>query len=241
MTTDRAYKAFIDFDGTITRRDLGEHLFYDFGDVERAKELVRRINEKTLVGTASWRALLDTLRDDATLDKLATRAEDYEIDPTFPAFVEFLRERGVEFFVLSDGFEFYIRRVLEKAGITDATIIANDLVERDGDLVPLFPHQDEECAECANCKRNHIIENSADEEFTIYVGNGVSDQCAAPYCDFIFAKDSLLNYCERERITYFPYASFDDVRRRLEGIFAKKRLKKKHRAHMLRRQTYMRG
>ena len=44
----------------------------------------------------------------------------------------------------------------------------------------------------ANCKKNHIINHSSDDDITIYIGDGNSDKDAAQYCDFIFAKNDLL-------------------------------------------------
>ena len=58
---------------------------------------------------------------------------------------------------------------------------------------------------CANCKRNHILNSSSDDDITIYIGDGWSDTCAAEHCDFIFAKKSLLKYCEAKWISILPF------------------------------------
>jgi 2-hydroxy-3-keto-5-methylthiopentenyl-1-phosphate phosphatase len=59
------------------------------------------------------------------------------------------------------------------------------------------------------------------------------------FCDFIFAKDDLLKYCEKERITFFPFNNFDDVIERMEMLRQKKRLKKRHQAELNRREIYI--
>jgi 2-hydroxy-3-keto-5-methylthiopentenyl-1-phosphate phosphatase len=91
----------------------------------------------------------------------------------------------------------------------------------------------------ANCKRKHILENSGEEDFTIYIGDGFSDRDPIQYVDFIFAKDNLLKYCEKERITYFPFNDFDDVISRLNELSSKKRLKKRYQAELKRREAFM--
>jgi len=105
-------------------------------------------------------------------------------------------------------------------------------------LIPSFPYYDVACSSSANCKRNHIINNSGDDEYTVYIGDGNSDKYTIDFCDFIFAKDDLLKYCERNRISYFPFNNFLDVKNKLEQLQSKKNLKKRHRAELKRKETY---
>ena len=72
-----------------------------------------------------------------------------------------------------------------------------------------------------------LLNNSGDEEFTVYIGDGNSDKYSTQFCDFIFAKDDLLKYCEKERITFFPFNNFEDVITRLELFKIKKTIKEK--------------
>jgi len=108
-------------------------------------------------------------------------------------------------------------------------------------LIPKFPFTDEECKICANCKRNHILNNSSEDDYTIYVGDGYSDTCPAQFVDFIFAKNSLLKFCEKERISYFPFSNFYDVTKRIDEMRNKKRLRKRHQAFLKRKEVYQQG
>jgi 2,3-diketo-5-methylthio-1-phosphopentane phosphatase len=237
----RVYKMFVDFDGTITKKDIGEQLFLQYGDTEKAEAIIKRISSRELTSIEGWKALFEILNP-VSIDKLTTFVRSFEIDKAFHRLVSFSREHNVEMIILSDGFEFYIRTILEKENITGIPIFSNRLIENgSGKPQPVFPYRDEECKSCANCKRNHVIENSGDDEFTIYIGNGSSDVCPAQYCDFIFAKDSLRKYCEKEKVTFFPYDNFNDVVSKLETLFAKKRLKKRHQAELKRKTLYKQG
>ena len=237
----RVYKLFVDFDGTITRQDIGEQLFLQFGNQEKAEAIIRRIDARELTSSEGWKALFEIMNP-VSIDELTKFVRSFEIDTAFHKLVSFAKERDVEMVILSDGFEFYIRTVLERENITGIPIFSNRLIENgNGKPQPEFPYRDEECKDCANCKRNHLIENSGDDEFTIYIGNGSSDVCPAQYCDFIFAKDSLRKFCEKEKVTFFPYDNFNDVVFRLETLFAKKRLKKRHQAELKRKNLYKLG
>ena len=237
----RVYKIFVDFDGTITKQDIGEQLFLQYGDTEKAEAIIKRISSRELTSVEGWKALFEILNP-VSIDELTKFVRSFEIDKAFHRLVSFAREQQVEMIILSDGFEFYIRTILERENITGIPIYSNRLIENgSGKPEPVFPYRDEECKDCANCKRNHVIENSGDDEFTVYIGNGSSDVCPAQYCDFIFAKDSLRKFCEKEKVTFFPYDNFNDVVSKLETLFAKKRLKKRHQAELKRKNLYKLG
>jgi len=55
-----------------------------------------------------------------------------------------------------------------------------------------------------------------------FVGNGLSDRCAAQEADFVFAKDSLYGYCVGKGITCHYFDDFrdilDDLRKQIHGI-----------------------
>ena len=129
-------------------------------------------------------------------------------------------------------------KILEKNNIKGIKTFSNHLEVRDR-LIPEFPYYDEACFSSSNCKRNHIINNSSDDDFTVFIGDGNSDKDAVEYCDFVFAKNDLLRYCEIERITFFPFKDFNDVIKKLGELEKKKRLKKTHRAQLKRQQAYI--
>lgn len=238
---DKIFKIFIDFDGTITTTDVGEDLFVKFGDPHAVAEVIERYKENNVTAKECWLLLCNSIKE-LNLDEFNSYIDTFKIDPTFPAFVEYCAVNNFEHYVLSDGFDYYIDRILKRENLQNLKVYSNRLeILKDNSLVPHFPYLDEESKSSANCKHNHIINHSGDEEFTIYIGDGVSDTETAQFCDFIFAKDSLLKYCERERITYFPYKNFDDVKERIENLRSKKRLKKRHQASLKRREVYLRG
>jgi 2-hydroxy-3-keto-5-methylthiopentenyl-1-phosphate phosphatase len=102
-----------------------------------------------------------------------------------------------------------------------------------------YPYYDSDFPTSANCKRNHIINHSSDDDYTIYVGNGNSDKEAAQYCDFIFAKDGLARFCSMERISFYPFKNFIEVQNKLAELMLKKNLRKRHQAQLKRKSAYM--
>jgi 2,3-diketo-5-methylthio-1-phosphopentane phosphatase len=170
-----------------------------------------------------------------------------DIDPTFKDFVEFCQSRSIPFYVLSDGFDYYIQRILECNHLSEVRFISNRLVFQPVDgtgrftLIPIFPYKDAECDCCANCKRNHLLTLSSEDDIIVYVGDGYSDRCPSRYADIVFAKGSLIRYCREENVTFFEYRTFRDVIDRLEKVLAQKRIRKRWQAEVRRREAFLQG
>ncbi len=128
-----------DFDGTISTRDISYEILERFST--GGWQGVDEAYAKGEIGSQeAFRLILEKIK--------ATRSElvDYiaamspPIDPHFADFYRYLKDRGIDLVILSDGFLFYIKLLLEREGITDVPIYANDIVEdAAGTLVPVFP------------------------------------------------------------------------------------------------------
>ncbi|MGA3244747.1 MAG: MtnX-like HAD-IB family phosphatase [Bacteroidota bacterium] len=236
-------RVFSDFDGTIALEDVGSHLFRTFAGA-RANDIVQHL----LNGTISAReCLMQECKavESATLSELERFVGQFSLDPAFGVFVDFCRHRSIPVVVLSDGLDFYVERLLRKNGLGDLPFFSNhlELVEQGAvtKLVPSFPHTDAECLVCGNCKRNHLLTLSGDDDIIVYVGDGISDRCPVRYADIVFAKGPLIRYCQEQNITYHEFRTFDDVRGRLEAILQQKRIRKRREAEMARRDAFAQG
>ena len=183
-------------------------------------------------------------------DKLDLFLDNQEIDSTFAGFVNFCRERALDMYIVNDGMNYYIDRILKKNGLHNVPYFSNrlELVPLNGSskvrFKPTFPFRDEVCDRCACCKRNHMLTMSGDDDVIVYVGEGYSDRCPARYADIVFAKDDLLKFCRQENISYFEYRTFADVQLRLESILSRKqpdRIRKRRQAELARRAVFVGG
>jgi len=237
--TDKQFKIFLDFDGTITRNDVGEEIFRKFFDEKIVSKIVGDLLADRISSRECWESLCESalINDKKKFDNFILSQE---IEPTLNRFVEYCEANSFEIFILSDGFDYYIDKILKRENLSRLKVFSNKLLlNDDGKLIPYFPYYNADCRSSANCKRNHIIENSGEDDYTVFIGDGNSDIEAIQYVDFIFAKDELLKYCEIQRITYFPFKNFDDVITRLSELTSKKRLKKRHQAELKRREAFM--
>lgn len=234
----RTFKIFADFDGTITLKDVGDELFRTFTARDKVDSIIADLLDNKISAKQCWIDLcnITTVPGEEEVDKFI---DTIPVDAYFRSFVDFIKENNLDLFILSDGFDYYIKRILKKESVSGVKYYSNRLKIENGKLLPEFPYEAPNCRSSANCKRTHILNNSSDDDITVYIGDGNSDFYAAQFCDYIFAKDSLLKHCEKERISFFPYKDFSDVIKRLEVLVAKKNIKKRHQAELKRREVYL--
>ena len=238
---EQSIKIFVDFDGTIAKKDVGDHLFMEFGDTEIINEIANRWIAGEISSATFWEELFESLPDihKSDMDRFL---KEMEIEDGFKEFLQLCEDNNIELTVLSDGLDYYIDNILSDNDLSHLKVYTNKLQFTENNrMIPSFPHMDEECKICANCKRNHILNNSSDDDITIYIGDGLSDTCPVQYTDFIFAKRSLLKFCENNRISYYPFNNFYDVIPKVEKLLNKRRIKKRHQAELKRKAVYAIG
>lgn len=206
----------VDFDGTACSHDVAEHLLVEFGDPtwpEYDEAWLRGELDSRRVITAQAAML------DAPVERMIAFAlEHCPIEATFPAFVRWLESHGVDVAVASDGFGFYIPPLLEAAGLDHVRVITNTWIDgADGDGPIRYENGHPECLGCGTCKMNAVLEARARGPVA-FVGEGQSDRYGALYADVAFAKDVLVDIAKADGVPIERWATFDDVRARLEAL-----------------------
>ncbi len=236
-------RVYCDFDGTVCPEDIGEQFFRTFvGD--DAQTIVDALLRGE-INAQEW--LRRECQAIPSVDRTAFDAfvDAHAVDPQFPGFVQFAEERGMAVTVVSDGLDAYVARVLRAAGLERIPFFANaaHFVCRDGRdrLEVTFPYTDAECDRCGNCKRNHMLTQSADDDILVYIGDGYSDRCPVRFADVVFARRGLITYCQEQNITYHPFRGFGEVRTRLQALVERGSIRPRREAVMARREVFAQG
>ncbi len=232
----RRPKIFVDFDGTITKEDVGTAFFRRFGNKTESLRYV----DKWKTGELSGRdlTLMEAEFVRVTKEDALNFAEDFEIDHGFKSFVSFCKDNSIDITVLSDGLDFYIKKIFETNEISLLPYYSNLAHFESGGIKIEFPYQSD-CTKCGNCKGYHILTKTGIDDVVVYIGDGFSDRCAVQYADMVFAKDDLLRYCEDNNVTYFPFEDFGDVNEKLQKILRTGKFKKRHHAELKRREAFI--
>jgi 2-hydroxy-3-keto-5-methylthiopentenyl-1-phosphate phosphatase len=201
----------IDFDGTACPYDVSEELLDAFGDGDwRQYDYAVDRRELGLRQAAEIQAsMLRAPRD----EMLAFALERFTVDETFPRFVGYASATRRPLAVISDGFGFYVKPILERAGLGHLEVMTNDLAN--GGLRHPFAHP--VCIGCGTCKMQAALRFRERYGSVAYVGEGQSDRYGALYSDLVFANKDLVRICEQDGVPYRTWTTFDDVRAVLES------------------------
>lgn len=212
---------FSDFDGTIVQVDVTDAILNEF-----AKPAWRDVEEEWVAGRIGSR---ECLRQQMALVRASAHdlnalIDSVPLDPGFAAFQSWTRGQGIPFYVVSDGFDYVIRRVLRRCGIDGelrnaSHLFASSMRIEGGTIRVNFPHPAFPCVHgCATCKPEVIRRVSSSHSPVIFIGDGLSDRFAIEEADVVFAKDRLLTYCCDRGIAAVPFSTFDDIERKLHSL-----------------------
>jgi 2-hydroxy-3-keto-5-methylthiopentenyl-1-phosphate phosphatase len=206
---------FLDFDGTITDRDAIDAILDAFADpawlqIEDAWTSGRIGSRECL---AAQMGLVTASREqvDQLLDGIG-------VDPGFSMLLDVCAARAVPVHILSDGFDYCIRRILGhpdrnfSARLIGSHIVSSTVQPADGGWRAGFPHPLEPCAHgCATCKPLAMARLNRADAVSVFVGDGMSDRYAAACADVVFAKNKLAAYCDGASIACERYDTLATV------------------------------
>ena len=208
---------FSDFDGTFTEKDIGYRLFRHFSQ-GRNIPLVKRWKK----GLVSSR---DCLLEEAamirvSLDEIHLFLEKFNLSPGAVDFYRIIKRQNIPFYIVSDGLDIYLEHVLKRHGLDEIEFFCNRGTIKDRQLILSFPYDNDGCKRCGCCKGvriNDLIKSDRAAWEVIFIGDGLSDICAVPHADIIFARGDFLDYCRAKNVNAIEYGNFFDILKCLEG------------------------
>lgn len=194
---------YCDFDGTITKKDSVNEFFelyapnwMDSENLWIEGKISSRENAIIQVG----------LLKNISQRQLDDYINSIEIDDYFLDFVDYVNFKNIKLTILSDGFDLFIKRVLERYNL-NIPYYANKFIYNDGKFSIEFPYYNENCSKKSGmCKCQKVKENKF-----CYIGDGTSDLCIASKAEFLFATKKLHKYCEENKIKHINFKSFCDI------------------------------
>jgi 2-hydroxy-3-keto-5-methylthiopentenyl-1-phosphate phosphatase len=226
-----------DFDGTISVEDTGIAVINAL-NLEAAWEMehVWRRGEISSMECLAGQWAMVKLPPDELLALL----DSFPLHQDFVDFWALIHRRQAAFVVVSDGLDLYIDRMMARMGLTTcpgedwaSEVISaaargkrppvSECVPRFANRATLdetgvhveFPHRTPVCAQCGNCKLNHLFELRPHFDRVIYIGDGHSDMCPAKYADLLFARSHLAEDAASRGIPFIPFDGFSGVIQRL--------------------------
>ena len=214
---------FLDFDGTITRTDVVDSILKAYADP--AWSLIEEEWQGGRIGSREClRSQMKLVR--ATSEEVDTLLNGIEVDEGFATVLDVCARHRVATHIISDGFDYCIRRVLGRPALALNSYLSRVRVfaahlEPDGHTWHVeFPYFELLCSHgCATCKPAVMNWLNPDGAPMIFVGDGLSDRYAATNADLVFGK-SLGPYCREHGITYISYVDLGQIAPQLDQLLA---------------------
>ena len=203
---------FCDFDGTLMEKDIGHALFTHFSG-GRNLPLVEQWKNMEISSRECLRAEAELLIN-INIDDIYKFLDQFEPRSGFPEFYERIRADEIPLYVVSDGADIYIKYLLKKSEFKEIPFFSNRVRIENGRYIMEFPYDNNGCIRCGSCKGariREIINNSPEKYEIYYIGDGLSDICAVPHADIIFARGDFLDYCRNNNFKAVEYADFFDI------------------------------
>jgi 2-hydroxy-3-keto-5-methylthiopentenyl-1-phosphate phosphatase len=203
-------QVWIDFDGTISQKDVLDELIGRYS-IDDSWEIAEQQWQAGLIGSKKCLEIQFSLLRISKAE-LENVLDGIELDDGFLPLLEIFSSLSIPVTVISDCVDFFIKRILERHGITDISVRSNTAVHRGLRLELQCPHSSTQCSSAAaHCKCSSITALGKAGRKSIYIGDGLSDLCAAKKMDFVFAKNALARRLEQESIGFVKYSNLNDV------------------------------
>jgi 2,3-diketo-5-methylthio-1-phosphopentane phosphatase len=215
---------FLDFDGTISERDVIDVLLESFADSQwldlEAEWQAGRIGSRKCL-----REQMRLVR--ATREQINTLLDSIKVDRGLGELLETCAKHRVPVHIVSDGFDYCIQRILASVGarigrVLDHVRVCSSRLKLLGESWSVeFPYFRSNCAHgCATCKPAVMRQLNPSGARAIFVGDGLSDRYAAQSADIVFAKGKLADYCRESNISYVLYEDLGRVAVYIESLLS---------------------
>ena len=201
---------FCDFDGTITLEDGTDAILQRFAlPVWREWEQLWTHGEISSLECLSKQ--VELIRADRKT--LVQFAADLAIDPGILTLAHECTDRGLPFTIVSDGLDLVVDTVLRRHNLSHIPFFANHVIwNPDGNPALEFPNAAPACeSRSGTCKCSITGVAHKRGVQSVYVGDGRSDFCISEKMDFVYAKGTLLTWCESHGIPCQPYGTLAEV------------------------------
>ena len=207
MKKDNPPRILCDFDGTITRACLCDFLYEEFASCGL------KYSEQWAEGKIGTREEIESsfqfIR--ASRGEMESALATIEVVPGFKEFYDYCREQALPLTIVSDGLEWAIRYVLGRVGVTDIEVMSNRIFFEPQGFRFEFPYYNPEAVQTGVCKRDIVEAFKQKGERIIMIGDGRTDFDASRYADFVFARDTLWEFCREYKIPSRQFDNFFDI------------------------------
>lgn len=201
-----------DFDGTISVDDFFWYAINEYLEDDDLKPWNDYIDGKITHVQALTKIFGKIRAEQSHFDNFI---DEFPIEPKFVDTLKFCNEKGIEFFIVSAGADYYINRIMKRiAPDAKYTVVTNKSVyNKEFGLKFILHDKDYEYYdEKVGVTKPGVVQDFKDRGyFCIFAGDGRPDLPAAKLADVVFARKTLLDLCKRDNISTEKFDTYEDI------------------------------
>ncbi|GBG15174.1 TonB-dependent receptor [Novimethylophilus kurashikiensis] len=197
----------VDFDGTLSVRDTVDAMLERFAGPEWAAVEQEWLDGHITAVQCMQKQLRMVKADHVALESFF---RGIQLDASFLPFYKHVTQFA-QVAVVSDGLDHAIKVALKNADFPDMPVYANKLHFVPDGIDISWPHKNPQCSGGNGVCKCAVASSLAGDRTVVLIGDGKSDACLAKDADIVFAKGSLIKYCENNDIPHIKFQTFADV------------------------------
>jgi len=198
-----------DFDGTLTDRDF----FYIVMDKylkDWSWEYYEEWKKTKKINVEFLNKIFGAM--DRTEEEVLEDIFELPLDPYAVNFIKKVESGGGDFFILSAGTSYYIKKLLEHFNIRNVTVISMEGVYKNRGIQILPDPESEFYSEIWGVDKAKVILTLKKKYSKVYfAGDSEPDMGAAKVADGAFARNKLQGFLSAENIPFVPFNHFNEV------------------------------
>jgi 2-hydroxy-3-keto-5-methylthiopentenyl-1-phosphate phosphatase len=207
----------LDFDGTVTKEDIGFLLLDAFVGSRWRQYLEEYTSGKISVAVFS-KTVFGMIKADAkTLTEFVQESPRAKIRPGLREFIDYCKDKGIKIIIVSHGLNFYIKAILQKLGVSGIEVrAAENIFSSDGMKVRYLGPDGKEMDTGFKEAYTDMLNQKGYQ--VVYIGDGFSDVRPARRAQYICATARLLVLCRDEKLKCYPFNDFFDVIKIIDNL-----------------------
>lgn len=198
-----------DFDGTLTDRDF-YHIVMDKYLKDWSWEYYDEWKKTKKINVDFLNKIFGAM--DRNEEEILEDILELPLDPYAMSFIKRVESCGGDFFILSAGTSYYIKKLLEHFNIMNVTVISMEGVYKNRGI-QIFPNPESEFySEIWGVDKTKVILMLKAKYSKVYfAGDSEPDMGAAKASDHAFARNDLQRLLRAKNIPFVPFTKFNEV------------------------------
>jgi len=198
-----------DFDGTLSLKDF-YHIVIDKYLGEEGRQFYRNWKKEKKIDVEFLNIIFSQMNKSE--EEIFQDILEIPLDPYALEFIEMIQAKGGDFYILSAGTSYYIKKLIAHLGLNNITIFSMDGIYTDGGIKIIPDKSSRYFSPIFGVDKGLFVTDlKKNYEKVFFAGDSEPDKTACKAATVGFAKAELLSILEKEGATFIPFYDYSQI------------------------------